>query len=346
MAQAPVYLFTGPEVGEKNDAILQLRVAARKRAGVLDEYTFYTSETKFSQIMTLLLNESLFASGRFVVVQGAEQLKKKEDLEMLSSWIASSAGGSSILVLVSDEISCDKKLESLIPKANKQIFWELFDNRKEQWLVHYFKKNGYSISADAVELVLEMIENNTEALKSECSRFFLCFQPGHQVSVEDVEKVLAHNREESAFTLFDALSSAGRSPAMRLETALCILQKLRLSKDSSGVQLIAGLTYCFRRLRSWHQLIRENPSPSELDYKIRGFSSKKARTQYQNAGRLWSVSTVGQILALLASSDMDIRTGGAALEDILLQGMLYSIVLKDGEPLADSFSPLHQELFF
>lgn len=338
MAQAPVYLFTGPEAGEKKDAILQLRIAARKKAGVLDEYTFYTSETKFSQIMTLLLNESLFASGRFVVVQGAEQLKKKEELEMLSSWIAASAGGTSVLVLVSDEISCDKKLEALIPKSNKQIFWELFDNRKEQWLVNYFKKNGYSISADAIDLVLEMIENNTEALKSECSRFFLCFQPGHQISVEDVEQMLAHNREESAFTLFDTLCAAGRSPAMRLETALCILQKLRLSKDSSGVQLIAGLTYCFRRLLAWHQLMWENSSPSDLDYKIRGFSSKKARTQYQYAGRLWSSLQTSQILALLARSDIEIRTGGTALEDTILQGMLYSIVLKDGEPLADCFS--------
>ncbi|MBQ7366006.1 MAG: DNA polymerase III subunit delta [Spirochaetaceae bacterium] len=333
MAQMPVYLFTGPEAGEKNEAILQLRIAARKKAGVLDEYTFYASETKFSQIITLLLNESLFASGRFVVVQGAEQLKKKEDLEMLSSWITASIDGTSILVLVSDEVSCDKKLESLIPKSNKQIFWEMFDNRKEQWLVNYFKKNGYSISADAIDLVLEMIENNTEALKAECSRFFLCFQPGHQITVEDVERILAHNREESAFTLFDALCTTGRSPAVRLETALGILQKLRLSKDSSGVQLIAGLTYCFRRLLAWHQLMRETTSPSDLDYKIRGFSSKKARTQYQNAGCLWSSLQTSRILALLASSDMEIRSGGAALEDTILQGMLYAITFKEGQPL-------------
>lgn len=339
MAQAPVYLFTGPEAGEKNDAILQLRVAARKKAGVLDEYTFYASETKFSQVTTLLLNESLFAAGRFVVFHGAEQLKKKEDLEMLSSWIASSGGGASILVLVSEEVGCDKKLEALIPKSNKQIFWEMFDNRKEQWLVNYFKKSGYSISADAVELVLELIENNTEALKSECSRFFLCFPQGHQVSVEDVEKILAHNREESAFTLFDSLCAVGRSPVVRLEAALGILQKLRLSKDSSGVQLIAGLTYCFRRLLAWHQLIRDNPSPSDLDYKIRGFSSKKARSQYLNAGRLWSAPQVGQILALLSRSDMEIRTGGTLLEDTILQSLLYGITFKNGEALTQYEQP-------
>ena len=80
MGNAPVYLFTGPEVGERNDAILQLRVAARKRSGSLDEHTFYASETKFPQIMNLLLSESLFSSARFVVFHGAELLKKKRGL--------------------------------------------------------------------------------------------------------------------------------------------------------------------------------------------------------------------------------------------------------------------------
>jgi DNA polymerase-3 subunit delta len=48
---------------------------------------------------------------------------------------------------------------------------------------------------------------------------------------------------------------------------------------------------------------------------------------------LWSFSQVSQILALLAQSDMEIRTGGTALEETILQTILYSIVIKNGEPL-------------
>ncbi|MEE0133239.1 MAG: DNA polymerase III subunit delta [Treponema sp.] len=333
MSHAPVYLFTGPEVGERNDAILQLRVAARKKSGILDEHSFYASETKFPQIMNLLLSDSLFSSARFVVFYGAESLKKKEDLELLASWIESASESQTILVLVSDEVSCDKKLEALIPKGNKQIFWELFENRKEQWLVNFFKKNGFSLASDAIELILDMVENNTEALKTECSRFFLCFPSGHHVTAEDVEQILAHNREESPFTLFDALCEANRPTVLRLDTSLGILQKLRLSKDSSGIQLIAGLTYCFRRLQSWHQLLRGNPSPSEGDYRTSGFVSKKSRSQYQNASRLWGAAQTSQILALLSRSDMEIRSTGTALEETILQTILYSIVMKKGESL-------------
>lgn len=333
MATVPIYLFTGPELGEKNDAILNLRIQARKRLGSLDEYTFYSADTKLPDVVDLLLNESLFASARFIVLNGAEQIKKKEDIELLGSWVrsvSSAEDSPSTLVLVSEENSCDKKLEALVPKENRRIFWEMFDNRKEQWLIGFFKKNGYFVEPDAVTLILDMVENNTEALRSECSRFFLYFERNHTVSVEDVENLLAHNREESAFTLFDALCDTSRSSASRLETSLGILQKLRMAKESSGVQLIAGLTYCFRRLRVWHELVAENPHPSDFDFKTKGFSSKKAQTQYRNASRLWNATKTSAILALLAQSDMEIRMSGTALEETVLQTLLYSVVFKGG----------------
>lgn len=336
MPVAPLYLFTGPEAGERNDAILELRVQARKRVGMLDEYTFYAAETRVSDIMSLLLNESLFAAARFIVVKGAEQIKRKEDIALIESWVNSAGINtcSSILILVSEDISCDKKLELLVPKPNKRIFWELFESRKEQWLFNFFKKNGYSLAQDAAAVILELVENNTEALRSECSRFFLCFDKGHLITADEADKMLAHNREESAFTLFDALCDMTKAPRYRLESGLEIFQKLRLSKDSSSAQLIAGLTYCFRRLNVWHRLYLENPAPSDSDLKNHGFASKKSQSLYRAASRIWDSLAVGRILAVLADSDIEIRTSGTAGEESVICMLLYTIVIKNGMPVA------------
>ena len=192
MAVPPLYLFLGQEIGERNDEIQKIKASLKKKVGELDEYKFYATETKIQEVVNLLLNESLFASARFIVFYGAELLKKKEDLEVLTGWIKS-ATPSSVLILVSEENSCDKKLENLIPKENKKIFWEMFENRKEQWLFDFFKKNSYSLTDEANSLILDMIENNTESLKTECSRFFLCFEKGYTITAEDVEKILSHN---------------------------------------------------------------------------------------------------------------------------------------------------------
>lgn len=328
------YIFTGPEFGERNDAVEELRKKTEKKFGVVDSYSYYLSETKLADILSLLQNGSLFAAARFAVVRNAELIKKKDDFEMISQWLKIAAHDeSTVIIFVSEENSVDKKLEKLIPKENRKIFWEMFENRKEAWLRNFFQKQGLEINSEAIESILSLIENNTEALRTECSRFVVCFEKNHVITSDDVENVLAHNREESAFTLFDSLSNARHGKQQRLEVSLSVLQRILQSKGASGVQVIAGLTYCFRRLRVWHE-IHSTGRPSDFDLKIKGFSSKKAQSQYVGASQIWSVKHVLVILALLSQTDMHIRSTGTALEEILLNTMLYSIVFKGGIPLS------------
>ncbi len=330
----PAYLFTGPEFGERNDVIEDLKKKTEKKFGTVDFYSFYLAETKLSEILSVLQNGSLFAAARFAVIKNAEIIKKKDELEMISQWLSiASTDDSTVIVFVSDENAADKKLENLIPKENKRIFWEMFEDRKESWLKTYFQKQNLTIDQDAVEVILDLVENNTEALRTECSRFGLCFEKGHRITQEDVESVLSHNREESAFTLFDALSNDRQDYQHRFETALSILQKILLSKGASGVQVIAGLTYCFRRLKVWHE-IHDAGRPSDFDLKIKGFSSKNAQKQYARAQRIWNEKQSTQILSLLSKTDMDIRSTGSALEETLLCTMLYSFIYKEGQPVS------------
>ena len=327
---APVFLFTGPEAGERNETLKTTINSLKKKFGDTEEYHFYASETPVQEFMTVLQNESLFAGSTCVVVKNAEVIKKKEDIEMISSWISSCTSETSVLILTSDSISVDTKLEKLIPPSNKKVFWEMFEDRKVPWIVSFFRKNGYNITDDAAELILEMIENNTEALRNECSRFFLCFEKNHLITEEDVDQILAHNREESPFTLFNSIADYTKPSTVRLEQALSILQKIRNSKESNGIQFIAGLTWCFRKLKLWLEI---NPTGSLNDFELKknGFSSKKMQTQYKNASRIWDIKQTNKILSLLAQTDIQIRQTGSISEDNLLELMIYSIIIKKGE---------------
>lgn len=335
---APVYLFTGPEFGERNDEVSKVKADLKKKFGSSDEYLFYASDTRVEDVVSQLRNESLFTPATCIVLRGADLIKKKDEVDLLSSWIDSvtpsaknkTPSESSVLILVSDEISVDTKVEKLVPKDHRRIFWEMFDDRKESWLQNFFRKNGYSLDSDAAESILDMVENNTEELRSECSRFFLCFPAGHTITTDDVERVLTHNREESPFTLFDAMCDAAESPAKRLENSLSILQKILLSKNSNAVMLIAGLTSCFRRLSLWLALHAHGSSPDDFTLKTNGFGSKTARTQYSAASRIWGAGQCAAIIALLSRTDMDIRSLGSSQEDTQLSLMLYEIIIRNG----------------
>lgn len=329
---APIYLYTGPEAGEKNDQILALKEELHKKMGSSDDFVYYGTDLNMSDVVAHLMTESLFIPATFVTIRNAELVKDKKDIDMLAQWVQTAEKTkkeTTVLVLVSDELKVDSKLEKLVPAANKKVFWEMFENRKEQWLYSFFKKNGYALEPDAAASILEMVENNTEALRNECSRFFMCFEPGHFVTAADVEQILAHNREESAFTLFGAMVEQ-ELPRKRFENCLEILQKIRLSKkDSDAVVIIAGLLYCFRKLALW-QSLHAAGSPNEAELKKNGFTSKTARSQYSSASRIWSSGQVAAIVALLSKTDIDIRSSGTAFQDTLLSLMIYEIIIKNG----------------
>lgn len=322
MAQtSPIFLYTGPEFGKRNDAVEAVKSAHKKRFGVIDEHSFYLLETPFSQVMTILQSGTLFSDGVCVVCKNAELIKKKDDIQMISDWLENPEP-SAVLILVSDEISVDAKLEKLIPQSNRKKFWEMFDNEKLPWVMNFFSKNGYRIQQMAAKLVLELVENNTQSLANECSRFFVLFPKEHEITEDDVEAVLTHNREENAFSLFRQIANGGEQAQLRFEKGLAILQKIRLSKENSSVMIIAGLSSCFRNLVLWH---------NEGEAAIKSSLMQK---QYRAASKVWNKGQAAAILAILAATDMEIRSSGTFMEDILLQKMLYEIVIKNGAQLS------------
>ncbi|MCR4953793.1 MAG: DNA polymerase III subunit delta [Treponema sp.] len=324
----PFYAFTGPEFGLRTEAVDAVKSSLKKKFGEIDEHLFYLQETPFNEIMTILQSGTLFSDGVCIVCKNAELLKKKEDIQMISEWLKEAAE-SSVLILVSDEISLDSKLEKLVPTANRKKFWEMFEDKKLPWLYSFFQKNGYSIEGDAARLILELVENNTQALSAECSRFFVCFPKEHRITEDDVDSVLTHTREENAFSLFNQIASPSTPAQQNLQKSLEILQKIRLSKENSSVMIIAGLTSCFRKLLTWHNLIQAGTT-DDFSLKTNGFSGSLMQKQYRNAAKVWTKGQTSAILAILASTDASIRSGGTLMEDVLLQKMLYEIVIKKG----------------
>ena len=320
-ASSPIFLYTGPEFGKRNEAVDAVKASHRKQFGVIDEHSFYLLETPLNEVMAILQNGTLFSDGVCVVCRNAELIKKKDDIQMISDWLASPAP-SAILILVSDEVSVDSKLEKLVPAPNRKKFWEMYESDKLPWVTSYFSKNGYRIQQSAAKLILELIENNTQSLAAECSRFFVLFPKDHEITDEDVDSVLTHSREENAFSLFRELANSADPAPVRLEKGLQILQKIRLSKENSSVMIIAGLASCFRKLQDWHKR-GEAAIPQAMLQK-----------QYRGAAKVWSIGQTAAILAVLASTDMEIRSGGSQLEDVLLQKMLYEIVIKNGAQLS------------
>jgi DNA polymerase-3 subunit delta len=315
----PVYFFLGPELGKKQEAVN----AVRRKLPDAEESIFYSGETPVSTICDTLQNQSLFAERRIVLVKNAELIKKKDELELFISRIKVLEENTT-LILLSDEIKLVSGLDSAVPKTNRQIFYEMFEKEKSEWLRLFFKNEGFILDKGSISTILELVENNTAALKRECTRLVYFLDKREPVKSEDIEKWLSHNRDESAFTLFSHIASGDISKALESTSVM-------LAAKESAQSILAGLSWCFRKLIDYIVLYEASGAYGEisgLELRKIGLSSPKAKEDYAAAARRYSSEDAEACLAITAEYDMLLRSPVAAFVNLLMDRYILALIKK------------------
>jgi DNA polymerase-3 subunit delta len=306
MAAGFCKLFLGPELGKKQDAINEIR---RSLSGTPEETSFYAGETPVSQMTAVLRNGSLFADSRLFLIKNAEFIKKKDEVELLASYIAAPQDDTA-LILVSETTGLAKGLEDAVKRENRKIFYELFENEKREWVASFFRREGFSLDPGAIETILELVENNTDALRRECSRLMLFFGRDTVIRAGDVEERLSHTREESTFTLFSRIAAGDAAKGFESLHTL-------LSAKEAPQSILAGLAWCFRKLRDYLSLAGAGKL-NDFELRKIGLSAPKARDDYAKAAGRYDFAGAESCLALTAEYDILLRASGTAFESILM----------------------------
>jgi DNA polymerase-3 subunit delta len=313
------YIFLGPELGKKQDETNLIKQKLKNA----ELTVFYAGETPVSTMTDTIQNNSLFSEKHLIIIKNAETIKKKDDVDLLVSCIKN-LDENTFIILLSDEIKLAAALDDAVPKNNRKIFYELFEREKTEWLRQFFKREGFSIDKDCIDVILEMVENNTEALKRECSRL-VYFLPRNNkqgeshIKVEDIEKWLSHNREESDFTLFSRIASGDLSKALE---SLSVM----LAAKESAQSILAGLAWCFRKLGDYLSLLETGNANNNFELKKIGLSSPKARDDYAAAARRYNAESAEACLALTAEYDNLLRSPVGIMERILMDRYILKII--------------------
>ncbi len=319
-----LYLLLGPEEGEKDLFLDRLIRRITKTIGQAPEvHRFYAFDSDTLEILAALRNGTLFSPYRVVLLRNAELLNKKRDLDQLAEYCDRPAPQTS-LILLSEEIGrIDKRLEKMVPKENKVIFWELFENQKMGWILNFFRKSNIQIDPEAASFLLEMVENNTKELKDTCEKLRVYFGEGSRIEYADVEKILYHSKDENVFTLFKKISSRD------LDASLEVLTKLLLTREADPVGLLAGLLAQVRKLKRLKGLIEQRYSHEEAFSRVK-MSSKRMQKIYAEGARQYSLDELQAIVLLIARFDYRVRSLKSNLHATLLQLFLYYLVVRGG----------------
>ena len=317
------YLLLGPENGEKRQFIES--IAARLSKGdesQLEIHRIYPHDTDIREVVSLLRNGSLFSPHRLVILSNADEVKGKADISLIAEYCAK-PNDQTTLIMTADSISVEKGLEKGIPKDRKKIFWEMFENQKKSWLFAFFKKRNIVLTPEAADLLLDLVENNTEAMAVECERLSSFLGPGSEVTEDDVERLIYHSKGESVFTLFEAVSRAD------FQWSLDILVAITLSGQSNGVQILSGLLWQFRKLRAFAVLVSSSYPHQEAFAKL-NIRGKRNQALYVSAVKIYTTTDLERIVSLTAQYDNWLRSVRADMENTLIQLFLYDCIVKRG----------------
>jgi DNA polymerase-3 subunit delta len=286
-----------------------------------------------AEIVRCLRNMSLFARHRLVIVAHAEEIKRAEDVAALVEYLASPAEDATLLLLstgfsgdIDRTIAGDqkKKTPGAVPFEHQKVFWEMFDNQKQGWVTSFFRQKKIAIVPEAVEYILDMVENNTRDLRVECERLAQFFGPDTTIGLESVELYIYHSKEENVFTLFDKICER------ELTDAEEVLDKILLSREAEATQLVSGLLAQFRKLASFKRMLAENYSPVEAFPKLRIYSKKNQKT-YNEGNRRFSAHEIADVVQLLAAFDERFRSVRSDLHALLLHLLVYYIARRAGQ---------------
>jgi DNA polymerase-3 subunit delta len=318
-----VYLLAGPELGKRAAFVSDIRAAIAAQDGSpAEEHRLYASETGLGELLSILRNGSLFSSRRLVEFRGSELVKGKDDVGELVQYVKSPAADA-ILVLETDLFYIDKGIEEAVGKQRKTTFFEMFESEKPRWIERKLREFDISIDDSGTSALLELVENDSAALDSACTRLSILFPAGSRLGESDVEAAIARSRREDAFSLFERISTES------LAEALEVLDAVLAERRGDAVQIISALIWSFRRLHRLH-LLMESGEPFESACMKLQIRSKTVQRQSSTAMRRYTRIDCERILLLASEFDGRVRALGYIFEHALLQLLVCGIMENKG----------------
>jgi DNA polymerase-3 subunit delta len=317
----PVYVLYGPESGERLEAIKNIRRELVKIHGDgLDETRYYATEDTPEKVIADLSNGALFASHTMVIIQNAESISRKPDIKTYADFV--NRGNAEVtLVFTSEETRLDKALVSLAPEKARKIFWELFDNQKEGWVLNFLRGKGAAITPEALELFLSLVENNTQEMRQELEKILLLAPEGvadFTIGEELVENYIYHSKEESVYSLFAAYAEGDFAGALE------ILQKLRGAKSGDETAILIRITYQLRQLASL-SAIRDRRPVQPGDYAALKIFGKRNQARYGMLLSRKDTRTIRRHIAACAEFEMQLRQAKTVMHGHIIQMWLYAL---------------------
>jgi DNA polymerase-3 subunit delta len=219
-ALAPAYLIAGAEPFLVDQALEQIRAAARAAGFGERELHVVDRSFRWAELQASSSNLSLFASRRILELRMASPRPGDEGGDTLCSLVEHP--DQDRLLLVSVAAKLDKRsawVKSFEEHGVLVEIWPVERGELPEWIAARARQVGVELSADAAELLADRVEGNLLAADQEIRKLALTL-PGHAVGEAEILAAVTSSARFDVFRLSDALLAGDAARALRVLAGL------------------------------------------------------------------------------------------------------------------------------
>lgn len=321
-ALKPVYYFYGTEdylIGEALSAIKSSALVPGFEA--MNYSAFDRVSLDAEQAVSMAGTFPAFSGKRLIVVRGAGSLKPFEQ-ELFSAYLKDPAPFT-CLVFISDsyktKMDIGATLAGLIrEKGEVRQFKHLDRDALMDWVKRQARSLGKAISPNAANKLMELAGPGLRGVKAELEKIALFTGDKAMIDETDVEEAGLDIREETIYSLTDAIGNRD------VKKALAIYLKL---SGEPPVKVLVAMAYEIRALIKLKSVLKKGMSHRTLLDSLRVPQWKHGA--YVKRSRLFSVEELKSAIKKLCETDERLKTGTMP-PAVALQSLIMELSMRKG----------------
>jgi len=219
---APCYLVSSDEHLLVNEALDQIRAAAREQGFTLRESQVATAGFNWSQLAAIGANLSLFADRRIVELRLPTGKPGREGSAAICEFVEQ-LGPELMLIVITPKLdrsnSNSKWVKTLSAKGVFLPIWPVGLRELPGWIGDRMRRAGLRPDSDAINMIADRVEGNLLAADQEVQKLRLILGEG-AVTGEDVSNAVASSRRFDVYKLVDAAVAGDAKRAMKILNGL------------------------------------------------------------------------------------------------------------------------------
>ncbi|MFO0795641.1 MAG: DNA polymerase III subunit delta [Candidatus Brocadiaceae bacterium] len=313
----PVFVFFGDEEFFIHEGLSTVKTHLLKDTDVnLSLIEFRGGEISSGGIIfDELRTRPFFArTNKVIIVEDADDFVEK-NREILEKYLTTPARHAH-LVLICNKWDKRTKLSTLTDKVGAVIECKkLKDHLVSGWITTRTKHYKKSITAQAVQRLIEDAGNNLAILDKHLEKLSIYLGERATIEVRDIDALVGIDRDRTVFELTDAVAQRKVSSALNI-----LSQMLHHGEDS--VRIISLLAWQIKRLWRARQLLRQGMGEQAISSELQviPFFAKRFFEQV----KLFTEEDLMKKHALLLESDIKSKTSSLNTE-LMLELLVYKL---------------------